>query len=255
MKQPYSLNTFESKVERMLLRTKAPGCHAARSALRYLERAWSIQEIAPELAIFSLLTAEEESTAAVFHALSRKKYSGANKLNRKNHTHKSALYPFLIAISQHMRSFLSAMDAKLEITDKYSKLNREELRVVLSLNVGDRLIRMYPEPPFNFSQSIDGREISLSDEIDNFQVELGATTMFDYAKSLANKRNIALYAGSEGIPTIEHDIEKALENRKSKVFVHLCLYLLIDQYETGQVFIQKCLDSFLEMLEIVSQKS
>ena len=65
-----NLTAFEEKVVEHILQSSAPGKHAARSALRHLERAWKLVDEMPELAMFSAITAEEESAAALFHRTS-----------------------------------------------------------------------------------------------------------------------------------------------------------------------------------------
>lgn len=94
------LNAFEEKVIEHILKSSAPGKHAARSALRHLERAWKLADEMPELAIFSAITAEEESATALFHVLKKHSYDGAELLNGRSHLHKIALHPFMLAVGK-----------------------------------------------------------------------------------------------------------------------------------------------------------
>ena len=112
------LTPFEENVVEHILRSSGASKHAARSALRHLERAWELIGNMPELAIFLGITAEEESATAVFHCLKRRKYKGAERINIYDHRHKTALHPLLLAIGQMMREFMEHNKPKLEFNSE-----------------------------------------------------------------------------------------------------------------------------------------
>ena len=55
------LSKFQEQVLAHVFRTDAPGKHAARSAIRHLERAFKLVDEMPEVAVFLAITAEEEA--------------------------------------------------------------------------------------------------------------------------------------------------------------------------------------------------
>jgi len=92
-----------NNVERYLVGTLIPaapaqGKWAALSAVRHLDRAWRLKKKDPEMAAFRAITSEEESATALFHALKRRKYVGAEKLGPRDHVQKNAVAPFLDAV-------------------------------------------------------------------------------------------------------------------------------------------------------------
>ena len=115
-----NLTPFEEKVVEHILLSSGAGKHAARSALRHLERAWELLESMPEIALFLGITAEEESATAIFHCLKWRKYKGAESINIHDHRHKTALHPLLLAIGKTMREFKEHNEFKLEFDSELS---------------------------------------------------------------------------------------------------------------------------------------
>jgi len=56
------------------------------------------------MAAFRVITAEEEVATAIFHALVRRKYVGANQIDPRNHVHKAAVAPFFEAVEGFFRA-------------------------------------------------------------------------------------------------------------------------------------------------------
>ena len=139
---------IQQSIKELILDTASPGKHCARSGIRHIEKAWEIKDIDREMAGFRAITGEEESVSAIFHALKRRRYKGSDKLNPRNHVHKAALYPFIIALSQAFETISqSKMEPKLEL---HSETDRKGFRVGITVK-GPHGKPVWPEPPLNFN--------------------------------------------------------------------------------------------------------
>jgi len=123
----------QQKISELILHTPAPGKHCARNAIFHIQKAWEIRHIDREMATFRSITGEEEAAAAIFHSLKRHGYRGANDLNPRNHIHKSAVFPFLQAIS-----VIAELNQHLDPT---IVLNKEGTRFRLRLTVPNREVK------------------------------------------------------------------------------------------------------------------
>ena len=130
------LSEFEGRAIEHVLRSHAPGKHAARSALRHLERAWSLKDSMPEVAVFLGITAEEESAAALFLSLKRRKYEGAGALSCRSHVQKTALHPFLLAAGKLLSQIPEAGTARFIFDDNLSPIT--------SIDSGDGPMKIKP---------------------------------------------------------------------------------------------------------------
>lgn len=248
-------NEFEERAIEHVLRSPAPGKHAARSALRHMERAWSLKDSMPEVAVFLGITAEEESAAALFLSLKRREYKGAGALSCRNHVQKTALHPFLLAVGKLLSQVPEAETARLIFDDTLSPDGHERLR--LRITVHDRNgsdIWTHPLPPLEFGLLVNGATHDFGPELDALATEKGSKSVKEYVKRLANRRNQALYAGANGIPRVE-DVRSFLVYRKSVVFSHLIAYLMIDPYPKIQLFPQQCLTAFLAMVDALPRET
>jgi hypothetical protein len=244
------LTEFKEKVVEHTLQTSASSKHAARSSLRHLERAWKLAAEMPELAIFSAITAEEESATALFHALKKHNYKGSSLLNIKSHLHKTALHPFFLAIWKILEDFKNIYDPKLEFNSDLSPNGTELLR--LRFSVPDPINKWaYPLPPLEFTISINGSIHKFEPELSQLATEKNSSSALKYVRKLSNRRNQVLYASAKGIPHALENIEPFLIYRRSVVFSHLMVLLLIDPYPQQQIFVQQALNAFLDMLQIM----
>ena len=244
------LSEFEGRAIEHVLRSHAPGKHAARSALRHLERAWSLKDSMPEVAVFLGITAEEESAAALFLSLKRRKYEGAGALSCRSHVQKTALHPFLLAAGKLLSQIPEAGTARFIFDDNLSPDGIERLRLRITVrdsNGSDTWA--HPLPPLEFGLLVNGATHSFGPELDTLATEKGSKSIREYVKRLANRRNQALYAAPNGIPHAG-DVLPFLVYRKSVVFSHLMAYLMIDPYSKVQLFPQQCLTAFLSMLQL-----
>jgi hypothetical protein len=88
---------------------------------------------------FRAITGEEESVSAIYHALKRRRYNGADKLDPRNHLHKAALYPFLIDVSQALQPLAeSELEPKLELKEENGR-KRFRSRVTVTMPAGDQM--------------------------------------------------------------------------------------------------------------------
>jgi len=241
------LTELQELVCQMILTTPAPGKHAARSAVRHTLMAWEIRHRDPEMAAFHALTAEEESATAVFHTLQRHRYTGSRKLNPRDHLHKNALRPFLVSVAKVLQNLNRVgIPIKFELNER-SKPALFRVGLLVPQPDGSRGL-LYPEPPLNFSASIDGKVHDFSPEIDELANTRHARSVRQYFEELANRRNRILYAHPNGLPSVGGNVESAVMRTRDSVFWNLVLYLLIDQHRGGQLFVQQCFDAFLKLL-------
>jgi hypothetical protein len=97
---------------------------------------------------------------------------------------------------------------------------------------------------------VNGKEYDFSYELKKIAAESNMKTILDHLRYIANFRNKILYAGPHGIPDVEIKDAYFLKKRDI-VFVHLTIYLLIDDYKERQLFAQQALDAFLAMLRVI----
>lgn len=249
------LGEFEKAVIRHALKCSGPALHAARSALRHLERAWALSDEFPEIAVFCGITAEEESATAIFHSLKRRGYSGAEGLRSRDHVDKGALHPFLLAIGRAINESLNQYSPKLEFNSELSPDKAERLRIRLSIPWRDGSEKWaYPFPPLHFGVSVNGIPQDFSRELHQIASEKKIRSVWEYVQRLANRRNQVLYASSNGIPQWNGSAEKFIRYRQSVVFSHLMALLMIDPYKERQQFVQQALSAFLKLLVPLHRK-
>jgi len=238
----------------MILDTPAPGVHAARSALRHLEKAHALETSDPEMAAFRALTAEEEAATAVIHSLRRRGYEGAERLKPRNHVHKNSLSQLLEAI----QGIIGEADKAFGLKPQLRVLEQEAPRRLqlelhgAGLGLGERLL--VPVPPLHFLVSTGADPTNLgphdfADELNKFASARNAESILAYLKRRANLRNQVLYASAEGVPSIQ--LGNLLENQRRLVKVLITTYLLIDPYSERQHFVQQCVGVLLRMLDLL----
>ena len=239
---------FEKRVIERIMQSPAPGKHAVRSALRHLQRSFELADTMPEVAFFLAITAEEESATAVFCSIQRRKYQHSENLNIHSHKLKTALHPFLLGVGRVLNEYYEHRKPSIIFDTEHSPDGEELLR--LRFHIQDESGREWhamPLPALNFSISLDGYPHDFSSELDKLATERSAKDIYSHVKRLANRRNQALYASSNGIPHAR-DVASFLTYRKSVVVSHLITYLLIDQHAEHQLFVQQSLNAFLKML-------
>src|SRR5688572_12178635 len=121
------LTDFQDKLRQVVEKTPSPGKHAARSAIVHLQKGWELRQLDPAMAVFRGITADEESVAAIFHALKARHYKGAATLDPHRHLHKAAMVPFLAAL-EHGLVGIAALEPTIVLRKPTSKLPRIRLR-------------------------------------------------------------------------------------------------------------------------------
>lgn len=245
---PASSNPFEAAIQEMVLDTPAPGKHCARSAFRHLRKAALLANIDPEMAAFRAITAEEEAASAVFHAIRRRRYVGANKLNPRDHLQKNALHPFCAAVGR-----------LFAVADETMKLRPQALIVgggaqrrlnvrfrTEGLGLGDLFAS--PHPPLNFAISADhGPLHDFKEHLQQIAVESKSGSILEHLRTRANMRNELLYASSAGVPSVQ--LSDFICHQQAHVKAFIVIYLLIDPYAEHQLFVSQAVLAFLKMLD------
>lgn len=202
------------------------------------------------MACFRAITGQEESVSAIFHSLKKKKYSGADKLNPRNHVHKAAFRLFCIAVSQIFQRLIEfGFEPTIVLKDK-NGTKRLLTRITINLPYGHKKYG-YPIPPLYLNIKVNDKLHDFSEELMNIVSDQKAANIISFIKKEANWRNKFLYASNMGIPSLTNSIDNFLITRKEEIFVNLIIFLLIDPYNEKQLFAQQALHAFLKMLNII----
>ena len=229
-------------------RAKGVSKHCARNSIHHLEKAFEIQAIDPEMAIFRAITAEEEAATAIFIALKEIGYNNAGKIQFKNHIHKQALCPFMQGVTKFIANFCIENDfpfghkGTIGFRDDCTGNNP---RIIFTAQDGDLA---FLHPPLNFYIKSEHGLYRFEHELNLATSTSGKNEIYKHVKELSNLRNKLIYATSGGIPKVEGGIEQELENRKKTVLFLLRIFSLIFPYKEKALFVQQALDSFLIML-------
>jgi hypothetical protein len=230
-----------------LLRLDRPIRNAARSALRYLQRAQLLRESMPELALFCLITAEEEAATTLFHSLSERGYRDADRLKRHNHRHKAALWPFLRSVGRAInpkKHFNPKLVFRFEETTQRHML---ETCITLRLQHGDEQL-VYPQPPLNFNLTLNGQPYPLEKQMSALAGEENIKSIRLLIEDRTNLRNLALYASPAGIPHAKN-LGQDFSERQRIVFDLFFVSLLIAQAREHQSFVEHSLKAFVNLLD------
>jgi hypothetical protein len=242
------LTEIEQAALDMVEQCPLPGKHCARNAFRHISKAWRLQETDLEMAAFRAITAEEEAATAIFHALQRRKYKGAEKLKRKNHLHKNALVPFCTAIAGALALTEELLKPNLYL-DKEEVPPRFRVRIdVTSIVLGRKYA--FPEPPLHFNMHMNDKPYDFTDKLNDIVIKNKFSDITKYLEKRANKRNVLLYAAPEGAPEVT-TLGNFLPIQRTNVLMLLILYLMIDPYPDKQLFVQQSLQAFLKMLKLL----
>lgn len=252
----FTLSAVERGISDLILPAAPPPPKwAAINAVRHLNRGWKLRELDPGMAIFRAITAEEEAATALFLSLKRRRYSGAEKLQHKDHAQKSAVSPFL----QGAQRVFGKMGAPLPPTSLVIDPSHTppQLKVKLLLPVTDEngtRICAFPEPPLHLSLRSGVSDGQMKPEdfatgIEELVAEAGTETILNHVQGRATVRNRILYATSQGIPEVGGDVDRTFNHYRFQTFAILKTYLLIDPHPLNQDFVQQCLFAFLKMLD------
>jgi hypothetical protein len=243
------LTSLETALTELVLGAPAPGKHCARSAVRHLRGAWKILDLDPEMAAFRGITAEEEAASAVFDALRRRRYAGAERLKPRDHLHKNALGTFTDAVG-HFLSKNPLSDRSTQIVvEPVDGVDRLRIRIDREGSSGDR-VWAYPVPPLHGSISLGEQPYDFGFELSEIAELKQHSSIRNQLRAKANRRNSLLYATAQGVRSASN-IPHILENQRHVTFRHIAIYLMIDPYREKQQFVQQCLQAFLRMMEML----
>ena len=170
----------------------------------------------------------------------------------RNHLQKTALHPFLLAVGKLFAEFIDIYSPSFEFN---SNDGPELLRLKLRVTEGaDKILHIYPLPPLDFSVSVNEVVHQFEQQLLQLATEKNASSIFEYVKKLANRRNLALYASPNGIPHLDGGASAFLVYRKTVIFTHFLAILLIDPYPQKQKFVQQALTAFLNMLKLLPEE-
>jgi hypothetical protein len=234
---------FTAKIEEAVEHSAPPGKHAARSAIRHMGLAFT-HTSSPETAALHAITAEEEASTAIFRALQRRKYRGADRLNRHSHYHKAAVVPFFHAVAAFIGETLEANNIKVFPAFPTKGEDRR-----LQIGVWLRFLEgaFFPIPPLHGSFSLNDQLYDFAAELQAWAAKAGAKSISDAVNARAERRVRIWYAAEQGIPSLKLG-DKFLTKTRDTMYGQLAVFLLIDQHSEQQLFVQQALDAFLRML-------
>ncbi|MDS1810022.1 hypothetical protein DOT35_22860 [Vibrio vulnificus] len=239
------LSDFQKKVFEMSSSTKGHSGFAAKSSIRYVERAFELARTMPEVAAFLAITAEEEAATALFIALKSKGYLRSNELRMHDHKYKGGLYPFLTLLGVALK--VSEIPYQLVVE---SCNGRDILKT--QLQIGD--FSFQPEPPFSqVNVDASGNAKDYLHEVRAVASERGITSIFQYIKDTANKRNLLLYASATNLPSVENIQSELQRHIGATILIHI-IYLLIAQHGK-QNLVEECLDVYLKVQHNLENKT
>lgn len=244
------LTEIQKSVELLIMDSSPPEKHYARNAIEHIKKAWDIREIDREMACFRAITGQEESVSAIFHSIKKKRYSGAAKLNPRNHVHKTAFRLFCIAVSQILVKLDEFGFEPVIVLKEKNGIKRFLTRITIKFPDGHTKFG-YPSPPLFLNIKVNDKLYDFSEELMNIVSEQKAADIISFVKKEANLRNKFLYASNAGIPSLTNSIDNFLITRKEEIFVNLIIFLMIDPYNEKQLFVQQALHAFLKMLNII----
>lgn len=242
---------FEERCIKLVNDTDSRGKHCLRNAINHINRAWALRQIDANMAVFRAITAEEEAASGLIYALKERNYADSQKLDPRDHRHKSAVVPFIQILGKYLNDLVKDHDLQptLHILEADSEFSTH-LGVGLRVAVEGTERRVFPRPPLNFRTKISGLVPSYKPQIEELVVAAGAKTIQEYVRNLANLRNQVLYAGPKGFPTIADLKDEFFENRKRRVIAILNAYLLVQPYVEIQPFVQDAVHALVAMLGI-----
>lgn len=237
-------------LKRLKLR-RGVGKHAANNALTHIGKAWIIRTIDPEMAMFRAITGEEEAVTAIFHALARHGYPGAEYFDRRKHVHKASVVPFMAAVGRVLTSLPGFHAAIVYNRTGAARPLRTRIDTTLE-GLGRVVIR--PDPPLSGSMMGSDGVPDFREELRDLASVSGMRSIERFLHERANQRNRYLYASSHGRPHVVGDLTPRLLALKRSVFSLVGIYLLVDETKGVQSFAQQCLDTFLPVLERLDPK-
>lgn len=247
--QPVKLSEFQETVLRHASNIKGGAGYAAKSCNRHIDRALRLQEEMPEVALFLAITAEEEAASSIFHVLEKRRYDRWKEIRRRDHKYKSAVYPIIRLVG----GALVPEDSNIKVNIYFGSTEGPDingpLRVAIPiiLSNGEKK-NLLPHPPLDLTaKEEDGTPRNYLEEIKRIASEQGVKSVFEYVKSISNKRNTLLYSSSTSIPQCK-DIRNDLTRHVNAALLLLIICLLIEPYGIQDI-VQQSLYGYLDILQ------
>lgn len=214
--------------------------NATRSAFRHLRKAWGSRISDPDMAVFRMITAEEEAASALIRALKQRKYTNAKAFNERHHAHKSAIWPFIEVVGDYLHSTgVKAPHLHFAEADP----PRLELEVTMRGPDGNPVYAKLDEP-FNFvMRSGPAGEMTVHDfsnELSKLAASKGRKKIKEHIDQVANQRNILLYASEKGIASTTATDEFLL-SRRMRITCLVAATIAVMQSDTHQAFVVQLL--------------
>jgi len=245
---------YFNKLSELVEKAKAPNRHRARSAINHIKKALLLKDIDPSMAVFRIITAEEEAATGIILSIKSKRYQGAEKLNHRNHLHKNSLYPFLQAMKL---IFIGTKDLPFKLALSIETYEGKEIvRIRLTpLGEGAPQGYIYPIPPLNFVLGDENKKpLSFEKQFYQLASDKNFESIKKYLESVANQRNEILYASDKGIPEVGPLSIDFITKRQQRIGLLLSIYLMIDEYQEHQSFVQNSLNGFLKMIDAIPRE-
>ncbi len=202
------------------------------------------------MAVFRCYTAEEEAASGLMHCLKERRYANAGRLNPRHHVHKTAVIPFMTIMKKFIDESLGVHGIEPEVQLREVD-GRRQLFLAVPIMVNGEVKIIIPNPPLNFSVSNQGRRLSYNKQIDEYVRANGANEIDDHLREMANKRNLVLYAGSNGYPSDIDITDKFFPAYCARVLAIVRTYLLIQPHAEQQSYVQDSLNAFLGMIQLL----
>ncbi len=242
------LTEFQASVERCVGMLSGRLKHCGRSAFRHLRRSWLLKSSMPELAAFSMVTAEEEACTAIILALKARGYPGAQKLNHRSHSHKLSIVPFLKSAAE-VFAHMNVASPTISISEDESEQTFKLLLRLDARKLGigdDERPYLYPDPPLNFAISDQNGPMDFGRVFSEFVSGKGYNDVLKYISDESNLRNRLLYAADGGIAHVEFP-ERFFLLRTDRVVNLFVILLMIVQTSEEQLIISQFLDALLRI--------
>ncbi len=201
------------------------------SAIRHLATARELADKQPEMAAFSAICAEEEASAALIHSLKCLKYPQAKKIKFTSHPHKHAVFVFVRAVIEWFKKTQTVGDWPFHPPVFGIKTEGKRKALNIKLPLKGMELAVEPHPPLNLGVSGATTIVDmLKAHLIEYMAESNIHNLRVTVEKSAGIRNGLLYATSNGLPKLSHDIDKFIDFHLEKVVILLAVVGLVDPW-------------------------
>lgn len=220
------------------------------AALTHLVCAHRISEVDPAMAMFRAITAEEEAATGLLRALKIRRYKDSERVQVRNHVHKAAVFPFLLAIAKHTSYLkIGGVDSIRLAIAEVDGISRLVLGLILNGELQGQVAR--PNPPLNIRYREGENQAPVDYRRYFLQVisPTGYQDVLKYLEAKANERNVLLYASPQGLRRFDAVPDEFLLGQKVRVLTILKATLLFWPYDEIQPFVEEAIQAFLSITD------